>query len=114
MKQERIYLIALTVLAVLATIPQIPVEAQVWGALLALVGIIAGVLLTYDVQQRTLIYVLAVALPVFSNSLTAIWVVGTWLDALLDNLAIGVQGFAVGLFVMALLARIQGTRTATT
>lgn len=113
MNQERYYILALTVLAVLAAVPQIPVDPQIWGMLLAIIGIVAGVLLKYDAQQRTLFYVLTIALPVFSDSLTAFWVVGVWLDAVLDNLAIGVQGLAVGLFVMALLARIQGTRPAT-
>ncbi|HSG66991.1 MAG TPA: hypothetical protein VLD39_18435 [Gammaproteobacteria bacterium] len=112
MNQERIYIIAMILLAVLASIPQIPVDAQIFAALLALVGIVAGVLVHYDVAQRTLIYVLAVALPVFSNGLDAIWVVGPWVNTLFDHLATGVQGLAVGVLVMALLARIQGTHAA--
>ena len=111
MKQERLFLIALVVLAVLASIPQIPVEAQLWGAILAIVGIAAGVLVKYgDAVQRVLIYVLAVAIPTFDNCLDYIWVVGPWINAGLDNLATGIQGVAVGILVMALLARIQGSR----
>ncbi len=111
MKQERIYIIALVVLALLATIPQIPVEAQIWGALLAIVGIVGGVMVNYpEIVQRLVIYVLAVTLPMFDDVLDNIWVVGPWINALLDNMAMGIQGMAVGLFVMALVARLQGSQ----
>ena len=55
-----------------------------------------------------MIYVLAIAIPVFDNCLDAVWVVGPWLDMLLDHVALGIQGTAVGLFATALLARLQG------
>ena len=113
MNQERIFLFALIVLAVLASIPQIPVDAQIWGALLAIGGIVSGVLVHYrEVIQRVMIYVLSAVIPIFSDCLQPIWVVGPWLDTVLDNLALGVQGTAVGLLVMGLLARIQGTQPA--
>ena len=109
MKQERLYVIALLALGLLATIPQIPVDAKVWGALLVIVGIVAGVMVNYGVvAMRTMVYVLAVALPMFSNSLDHIPMVGEHLNAFFDNLAIGIQGMAVGLVVMGLLARVKG------
>ncbi len=108
MKEERTYLIALLVLALLASIPQIPVDAGIWAGLLALVGVIGGLMLSYDANQRVLIYVVAFALPIFSNSLDSIWVVGEWLNGLLDHLAHGIQGLAVGVLVMGLLGRLQG------
>lgn len=111
MKSESMFLIALVIVALLASIPQIPVDAQIWGAVLVIVGVIAGVIVNYqDAVVRLLIYVLAVALPIFDNSLDAVWIVGPWFNTLLDNVAIGFQGFAVGLFVMALKARIQGAQ----
>ena len=52
MRQEPIYLIALVVIAVLASIPQIPVDAQIWAALLAIIGIVCGVLVNFgDILQ---------------------------------------------------------------
>ncbi len=108
MKEERTYLIALLVLALLASIPQIPVDAGIWGGLLALIGVIGGLMLSYDANGRLLIYVVAVALPMFDNSLDSIWVVGSWLNMLLDNVAHGIQGLAVGVFAMGLLGRLQG------
>ena len=113
MKQERIYLAVLLVISVLASIPQIAIEAQLWAAILAIVGILAGVMIAYtELTERTLIYVLAIALPVFSDCLDAIWVVGPWLNTLLDNMAMGIQGMAVGLFAVALLARLKATSPA--
>jgi hypothetical protein len=115
MKQERLYVIALVVLALLASIPQISVDAQIWAALLALVGIASGVLVNYaDLAQRAIIYIVALALPVVDNCLDAIWVVGPWVNMFLDHVATGIQGMAVGLFVMAIVARIQGAQPGTT
>jgi hypothetical protein len=105
---ERIFLIALIALAVLASIPQIPLDAQIWGALLVIVGLVAGVTASYeDMTQRLLVYVIAAVLPTIANSLDAIWVVGHWVNMLLDNFAIGLQGMALGLFAMALAARLR-------
>lgn len=108
MKEERIYVIAMLVVGLLATIPQIPVEAAIWGLILVVVGIIGGVMLNYpDVTQRIMIYVVAVALPMFANSLDFIPVAGTHLNAFFDNVAIGIQGMAVGLVTMGLIARVK-------
>ena len=110
---ERILLIAMIAVAVLASIPQIPIDAQIWGALLVIIGLVGGVMLTYDdMVQRLLVYVIAAVLPTISNSLDAIWVVGPWVNMLLDNFATGLQGMALGLFAMALVARMQGSATA--
>jgi len=109
MKQERLYVIALVVIGLLASIPQIPVDAKVWGAILVIVGIVGGVMVNYgDVVQRIMIYVVAVAIPIFSNSLDFIPVAGPWVNTLLDNIATGIQGMAVGLLVMGLYARAKG------
>lgn len=109
MKQERLYTIALVVVGLLASIPQIPIDANVWGAILVIVGIVGGVMVNYDdVVQRILIYVVAVAIPIFSDSLDFIPVAGPWINMLLDNIATGIQGMAVGLLVMGLYARAKG------
>lgn len=109
MKQERMYVLALIVVGLLASIPQIPVDAAVWGAILAVVGVVGGVMVNYeDLNQRILIYVVAIALPAVSNSLDFIPIVGPWLNMLLDNIATGIQGMAVGLFAMGMLARAKG------
>jgi hypothetical protein len=109
MNQERLYVIALLAVGLLASIPQIPVDAKIWGTILVVVGIVGGVMVNYDdMMQRLMIYVVAVAMPIFSDALTVIPTVGPWLNTLLDNIAMGIQGMAVGLVVMGLLARAKG------
>ena len=109
MNQERMYVIALIAIGLLASIPQIPVDAKIWGMILVVVGIVGGVMVNYDdMMQRLMIYVVAVALPIFSDSLDVLPTVGPWLNMLLDNIATGIQGMAIGLVVMGLLARAKG------
>ena len=109
MNQERLYVIALVVVALLASIPQIPVEVGVWGAILVIVGIVGGVMVNYEeMMQRLVIYVVAAVLPIIDDSLVNIPAVGDWLNGYFDHVATGVQGMAMGLFVMALVARAKG------
>ncbi|MDJ0906684.1 MAG: hypothetical protein QNI96_11740 [Woeseiaceae bacterium] len=109
MNQERIYVIALLAIGLLASIPQIPVGANIWGMILVVVGIVGGVMVNYsDMMQRLMVYVVAVAMPIFSDALNVLPTVGPWLNTLLDNVATGIQGMAIGLVVMGLLARAKG------
>jgi hypothetical protein len=110
MNQERIYVIALVAVALLASIPQIPVEASIWGLILVVVGIVGGAMVNYpDLSQRILIYVVAVSLPMIDDSLENIPApIGSWLNMYFDNVATGIQGMAMGLIVMGLLARAKG------
>ena len=113
MNLERILTILLVVAAVLAAVPQIPVDAAIWGFILVVVGLVSGVMnAPDDIAQRVAIYVIATVLPTISNSLDSIWVVGPWVNMLLDNLAIGLQGMAVGMFIMALKDRLLPTASA--
>ena len=107
MNQEKNYVIALIALGVLASIPQIGFDY--WHLILVVVGVIAGVMVKYeDVGQRTLIYVVAVAAPMFSDSLNAVPVIGGWVNGLIDNIAVGIAGMAVALFLTGLIARARG------
>ena len=109
MNQERTYILAIAVLALLASIPQIPLEADLWGALLVIIGLVGGVMLNYpDLVQRVLVYVIAATLATLANSLDYIWVVGPWVNIFLDNFATGIQGMAIGLFIIGMISRIQG------
>ena len=109
MNQERTYVIALVAVALLASIPQIPVGASIWGLILVVVGIVGGAMVNYaEVVQRILIYVVAATLGMISDSLEYIPAVGNWLSMYFDNMAVGIQGMAMGLIVMGLLARLKG------
>ncbi len=106
---ERVLVALIVVVAILGSVPAVA-EAVPYGALaLVVLGLVAGVMGggSADVNERTVIYVVAVALPGFSNSLDAIAVVGPWLNSVLDGVATGVQGMAVGFVLMQLKARIM-------
>lgn len=109
MNQERIYILAIAAVALLASIPQIPLDAGIWGAILVIIGLVGGVMLNYpEPIQRVLVYVVAATLATLANSLDHIWVVGPWVNGFLDNVATGIQGMAVGLIIMGLIARARG------
>lgn len=112
MNQERIYILAIAVVALLASIPQIPLEASLWGAVLVIIGLVGGVMVNYpEPVQRVLVYVVAATLATLANSLDFIWVVGPWVNVFLDNIATGIQGMAIGLIIMGLISRVQGEST---
>ena len=106
---ERILLALIVVVAILGTVPAIAEAVPYAGLALVVLGLVAGFMGNNkaDVHQRTAFYVVAVALPVFSNSLDAIMVVGPWLNAVLDGVATGVQGMAVAFVLMQLKVRIM-------
>ena len=107
MNQEKNYVIGLIAIGVLASIPQIPFAY--FTLLLVLVGVVGGVMVKYeDAGQRTLIYVVAVAAPMFAGSLDHIPVVGAWVHSLIGNIATGIQGMACSIFLMGLIARAKG------
>ena len=103
----RTHLGLLVVVAILATIPQ--AMGVPWGIALVLLGLVTGGMGTLggSAAERTLIYVLAVALPGFSDSLDVIPTIGPWVNQVLDGIATGVQGVAVAVVVMALYGRIM-------
>ena len=106
---ERILLALIVVVAILGTVPAIAEAVPYAGLALVVLGLVAGFMGSdnADVNQRTVIYVVAVTLPIFSDSLDAIAVVGPWVNSVLDGVATGVQGMAVALVLMQLKARIM-------
>ena len=93
---ERILSALVVVVAILATIPAVAEAVPYAGLALVILGLVAGVMdASADVNQRIAVYVLAVALPVFSDSLDVIPVVGAWVNSVLDGVATALQGMAV-------------------
>ena len=109
MSTDRILLTLIAAVSVLATIPQVPVAAEHMSLVLVLLGLIAGCMGGYgaDMTQRILIYVIAATLGTLANSMDHIMVVGPWVNALLDNMQVGIQGIAVAVFVLAMWDRIM-------
>jgi hypothetical protein len=72
---DRILVCLLVVVAILAAIPQ--AMFLPWGIVLVLLGLIAGAMgKSGDATDRMVIYVAAIALPVFSDSLDVIPTIG--------------------------------------
>ena len=109
MSSDRILLILIVVVSILAAIPQIASTFAMWGLVLVLLGLIAGFMGGYgsDMTQRILIYVAAAFIGGIANSLDSIMVVGPWLNAVIDNMQIGIRGIAVAVFMLAMYERIM-------
>ena len=109
MSSDRILLILIVVVSILAAIPQIASTFAMWGLVLVLLGLIAGFMGGYasDSTQRILIYVVAAFIGGIANSLDSIMVVGPWLNAVIDNMQIGIRGIAVAVFMLAMYERIM-------
>tara|TARA_Y100001949_G_scaffold92742_1_gene78366 strand:+ start:406 stop:765 length:360 start_codon:yes stop_codon:yes gene_type:complete len=109
MSSDRILLILIVVVSILAAIPQIASTFAMWGLVLVLLGLIAGFMGGYasDSTQRILIYVVAAFIGGIANSLDNIMVVGPWLNAVVDNMQIGIRGIAVAVFMLAMYERIM-------
>ena len=103
---ERILVCLLVVVAILAAIPQ--AMFLPWSIVLVLLGLLTGAIgKSGDATDRIVIYVAAIALPVFSDSLDVIPTIGPWVNQALDHLATGIQGMAVAIFVVAIYGRIM-------
>ena len=97
----------LVVVAILAAIPQAMFAP--WPLVLVLLGLIAGAMGKFNsAADRTVIYVAAIALPVFSDSLDVIVPpIGPWVNQVLDGVATGIQAMAVAIIVLAIYGRIM-------
>ena len=60
-----------------------------------------------QVTQRMVIYLVAIALPTIAGSLNEIPMIGHWVNHVLGDLATGIQGMAVAIFMVALWGRIM-------
>jgi hypothetical protein len=82
--------------------------ATVGGLILVLAGLVSGVMNSNDdASERLLVYVVAFTIGTISASLNQIPVVGGWVAGVIGDVAIGIQGLAVGLFLMALKNRLM-------
>ena len=112
MSSDRILLILIVVVSILAAIPAVaslvPGDTT-WALILVVLGLVAGGMGGYgsDMTQRILIYVAAAFIGGIANSLDSIMVVGPWLNAVIDNMQIGIRGIAVAVFMLAMYERIM-------
>ncbi|HIA48997.1 MAG TPA: hypothetical protein EYN90_00175 [Acidobacteria bacterium] len=112
MSSDRILLILIVVVSILAAIPAVaslvPGDTT-WALILVVLGLVAGGMGGYgsDMTQRILIYVIAVSLTQITGSLDAIPTVGHHIGHVLNHMATGIQGIAIAVFVLAMYERIM-------
>ena len=97
-------------IAVIAGFVPIPMVLLV----LLVIGLIGGFMNPLeDVATRVAYYVLAAALPAIANNLDAIPVVGTYLNTILDNIAVTIAGIAIANFLLALYNNLTASNAST-
>ena len=84
------------------------VALDYWPLVLVLLGLIQG--FASREMDRTMILtvlVAAVVLPQIANSVDAIPMIGSYLNAIVDNFAIAIAGYAIAHFVWDIWSRIM-------
>ena len=95
-------------LGILVAIIAVFVPLEWWPLILVLLGLVHG----FGGQEKDPVIIVsviltAIALPTIADNLNAIPVIGAHLDAIFDNLAVAVGGYAIALLVLDLKNRIM-------
>ena len=106
MDSDRILMLLFLVVAVFAAIGDIPYSGL---ALLAL-GLVSGYLNpAEEIMERTAYLIAAVAAPVAADNLDLIPAIGSYLNAIIDGIAIGAAGMWISSFSRGLVSRISSS-----
>lgn len=104
MNSDKILTLLLLVVAVVAAFVEIPFTSL---ALLVL-GLVSGFLNPInEIMERTAYLLVAVAAPVAADNLDLIPTAGSYLNAIIDGIAIGAAGIWISNFSRALVSRIS-------
>jgi hypothetical protein len=95
-------------LVTLAAIISAFVPLEWWPLILVLLGLVHG----FGGQEKDPVIIVsviltAIALPTIADNLNAIPMIGAHLDAIFDNFAVAIGGYAIALFVLDLKNRIM-------
>ena len=98
----------LPALSLAAAVIAVFVALDYWPLILVLLGLIQG-FASRETDRTMIVTVLvaAVALPTIANSLDAIPMIGSYLNAIIDNFAIAIAGYAVACLVWDIWSRIM-------
>ena len=106
MDSDRILILLVLIVAVIAAIVEVPYTGL---ALLAL-GLVSGFLNPVnDIMERTAYLLVAVAAPAAANNLDLIPAVGSYLNAIIDGIAIAAAGMWISSFSRGLVSRISSS-----
>ena len=107
MSSDRILMILMTAVAILAVVPAVP-GGEYAALILVGLGLISGFMNPEDdLLTRLAMIVVAVALPTVANSLDAIPVVGGFVNSILDNVAVAIAGIVVANMLLQIYARLM-------
>ena len=107
MSSDRILMILMTAVAILAVVPAVP-GGEYAALILVGLGLISGFMNPEDdLLTRLVLIVVAVALPTIANSLDAIPVVGVFVNSILDNVAVAIAGIVVANVLLQIYARLM-------
>jgi len=107
MSSDRILMILMTAVAILAVVPAVP-GGEYAALILVGLGLISGFMNPEDdLLTRLAMIVVAVALPTVANSLDAIPVVGGFVNSILDNVAVAIAGIVVANVLLQIYARLM-------
>ena len=106
MDSDRILMLLLIIVAVIAAIVDIPFT----GLALLVLGLVSGFLNpAEEIMERTAYLVAAVLAPAAANNLDLIPAVGSYLNAIIDGIAIGAAGMWISSFTRGLVARVSSS-----
>ena len=107
MSSDRILMILMTAVAILAVVPAVP-GGEYAALILVGLGLISGFMNPEDdLLTRLVLIVVAVALPTIANGLDAIPVVGVFVNSILDNVAVAIAGIVVANVLLQIYARLM-------
>ena len=107
MSSDRILMILMTAVAILAVVPAVP-GGEYAALILVGLGLISGFMNPEDdLLTRLAMIVVAVALPTVANSLDAIPMVGGYVNSILDNVAVAIAGIVVANVLLQIYGRLM-------
>jgi hypothetical protein len=104
MNLEKILTALMLVVALIAAIAEVPYS----GLALLSLGLVSGFMNSIDdIMERTAYLLVAIAAPAVSDNLDLIPAVGTYLNSIIDGIAIAAAGIWIASFSTALVSRVM-------
>ena len=97
----------LTILGLLVAIVAVFVALEWWALILVALGLLSGFIAPLsDMVSRTAYSVAAVAMPMIADTLDAIPVAGSYLNAIIDNVAVVIAGIVIANFLLVIGSQV--------
>ena len=104
MNSDKILTALMLAVALIAAIAEVPYS----GLALLSLGLVSGFMNSIDdIMERTAYLLVAIAAPAVSDNLDLIPAVGTYLNSIIDGIAIAAAGIWIASFSTALVSRVM-------